>query len=79
MSRRKMSVWPSWLPVMLTLKPVEGPEFEDFTIWEVYEDRTGAIWLGLLTGEIVRCGAPNGLAVTDPHAWTDTLDVLRRG
>ena len=53
--------------VSFTRGPVEGT-YRRFKFADVFEDRDGAMWFGLLRGEIVRYDA-RGTGPDDPAAW----------
>ena len=79
---RTLTVLRAGLPepfeVTVTSDQVKGT-FRPFSIWDVYEDREGVVWLGLITGEILRYDI-GGTQGKDGTAWrlfteADGLDI----
>ena len=61
-------------PFDVTLKYASDMRFPYFSVRDVYEDRTGAIWLSLYHGEIVSCGP----AQASHESWVDQWQIYSK-
>ena len=57
-------------PFKVTLKPSpEEPFFNYFSVRDVFEDQTGAIWFSLYLGEIISCGRLSDAKNARVNSW----------
>lgn len=71
---------PEPFEVTLTSEALKGA-YRDFRVFDVYEDRDGTMWFGLIPGEIIRCNLSRA-ELGDPQAWrryTAAEDGLNMG